>query len=84
MMLMLLMRDGKADTGGGEQFDMLTGLLGLEEFRKVFQVILTDNGSEFKHTRDMETTEDSLRFSFSHKNGSHQLTPRKKRSYSIL
>ena len=57
MMLMLLMRDGKADTVV-EQFDMLTGLLGLEEFRKVFPVILTDNGSEFKHTRDLETTED--------------------------
>ena len=57
MMLMFLMRDGKADTVV-EQFDMLTGLLGLEEFRKVFPVILTDNGSEFKHTRDLETTED--------------------------
>ena len=60
MMLMLLMRDGKADTVV-EQFDMLTGLLGLEEFRKVFPVILTDNGSEFKHTRDLETTEDGKR-----------------------
>ena len=57
MMLMLLMRDGKADTVM-EQFDMLTGLLGLEEFRRIFPVILTDNGSEFKHTRDLETTED--------------------------
>lgn len=60
MMLMLLMRDGKADTVV-EQFDMLTGLLGLEEFRKVFPVVLTDNGSEFKHTRDLETTEDGKR-----------------------
>ena len=56
MMLMLLMRDGKADTVV-EQFDMLTGLLGLEEFRRIFPVILTDNGSEFKHTRELETTE---------------------------
>ena len=56
MMLMLLMRDGKADTVV-EQFDMLTGLLGLEEFRRIFPVILTDNGSEFKYTREMETTE---------------------------
>ena len=51
------MRDGKADTVV-EQFAMLTGLLGLEEFRKVFPVILTDKGSEFKHTRDLEATED--------------------------
>jgi len=57
MMLMLLMRDGKADTVV-EQFDMLTGLLGLELFQEVFPVILTDNGSEFKHTREMETTVD--------------------------
>lgn len=56
MMLMLLMRDGKADTVV-EQFDMLTGLLGLDIFKKIFPVILTDNGSEFKHTKEMETTE---------------------------
>ena len=43
---------------GKIQIAMLTGLLGHEEFRKVFLVILTDNGSEFKHTRDLETTED--------------------------
>ena len=57
MMLILLMHDGKADTVV-EQFDRLTSLLGLEEFRKVFPVILTDNGSEFKHTKEMETTND--------------------------
>ena len=60
MMLMLLMRDGKADTVV-EQFDMLTGLLGLDTFRKIFPVILTDNGSEFKHTKELETTEDGKR-----------------------
>ena len=37
---------------------MLTGLLGLEEFHKIFPVILTDNGSKFKHTRELETTDD--------------------------
>ena len=26
-------------------------------FRRIFAVILTDNGSEFKHTRELETTE---------------------------
>ena len=60
MMLMLLMQDGKADTVV-EQFDMLCGLLGVEEFRRVFPVILTDNGSEFKHTRELEFTEDGKR-----------------------
>jgi len=26
-------------------------------FRRIFAVILTDNGSEFKHTRELETAE---------------------------
>lgn len=56
MMLMILMRDGKADTVV-EQFDMLTGILGLEKFKKIFPVILIDNGSEFKYTKELETTE---------------------------
>ncbi len=56
-MLIFLMRDGKADTVV-EQLDWLTAALGIETFRKLFPVILTDNGSEFKHTREMETTEE--------------------------
>ena len=51
------MRDGKADTVV-EQFDMLTGLLGVDKFKMIFPVILTDNGSEFKHTRELEANED--------------------------
>lgn len=57
LMLILLMRDGKAETVV-EQFDWLTSLLGLEGFRKLFPVILTDNGVEFKHIREMESTVD--------------------------
>ena len=57
LMLIFLMRDGKADTVV-EQLDWLTAALGIETFRKLFPVILTDNGSEFKHTREMETTEE--------------------------
>lgn len=60
LMLILLMRDGKADTVV-EQLDWLTGALGLETFRKLFPVILTDNGSEFKHTRESEYTTDGRR-----------------------
>ena len=56
-MLILLMRDGKAETVV-EQFDWLTACLGLETFQTLFPVILTDNGSEFKHTREMEHTVD--------------------------
>lgn len=60
LMLIFLMRDGKADTVV-EQFDRLTALLGIEDFRKIFPVILTDNGSEFKHTKELEFTEDGKR-----------------------
>lgn len=57
LMLIFLMRDGNADTVV-EQFDWLTSALGLETFRALFPVILTDNGAEFKHTREMENTVD--------------------------
>ena len=60
LMLSFLMRDGKADTVV-EQFDWLTAALGLDTFRKLFPVILTDNGSEFKHTREIEFTVDGQR-----------------------
>ena len=60
LMLIFLMRDGKADTVV-EQFDWLTAALGLDTFRKLFPVILTDNGSEFKHTREIEFTVDGQR-----------------------
>lgn len=57
LMLIFLMRDGKAETVV-EQFDWLTSALGLEAFQTLFPVILTDNGGEFKHTREMEYTVD--------------------------
>jgi len=57
LMLIFLMRDGLATTVV-EQLDWLTAALGLETFRKLFPVILTDNGSEFKHTQEMEYTID--------------------------
>ena len=45
-----------------EQFDWLTAALGLDTFRKLFPVILTDNGSEFKSTpKEMEFTVDGQR-----------------------
>ena len=56
LMLILLMRDGKAATVV-EQFDYLTSLVGVENFRKIFPVILTDNGSEFKYTQELEKTD---------------------------
>lgn len=42
-------------------FDKLTMLLGIETFRKIFPVILTDNGVEFKGSHHLEFTENSAR-----------------------
>lgn len=60
LMLIFLMRDGRAETVL-EQLDWLTAALGLETFQKLFPVILTDNGAEFKHTHEMEHTVDGRR-----------------------
>ena len=57
LMLIFLMRDGKANSVV-EHFDWLTSALGLKTFRQLFPVILTDNGSEFKYTLEMERTID--------------------------
>lgn len=57
LMLIFLMRDGKADSVV-EHFDWLTCALGLKTFRKLFPVILTDNGGEFKYTIELEHTVD--------------------------
>ena len=53
LMLIFLMRDGKAETVV-ETFDYLTSLVGIDAFTRLFPVILTDNGSEFKHTDELE------------------------------
>lgn len=42
-------------------FDKLTLLLGLETFRKLFPIILTDNGVEFKGSHHLEFTENGAR-----------------------
>lgn len=60
LMLIFFMKDGKATTVD-ECFDWLTSALGLETFRKLFPVILTDNGVEFKHTKELEYTTDNKR-----------------------
>lgn len=57
LMLIFLMRDGKANSVV-EHFDWLTSALGLKTFRKLFPVILTDNGSEFKYALELERTID--------------------------
>ena len=57
VMLLFLMPDG---TGASVKrvFDYLERGLGLETFRRLFPVILTDNGTEFRNIGALELTED--------------------------
>ena len=57
LMLILLLSDCTQKSARAA-FDMLTETLGLEEFRRCFSVILTDNGSEFKDPNSLEKTKD--------------------------
>ena len=57
IMLLFLMPDGTADSVK-RIFDFLEAGLGTERFSRLFGIILTDNGSEFKRVDDLELTED--------------------------
>lgn len=57
VMLMFLLPDGNADSVINV-FNFLTEGLGLDCFRRLFPVFLTDNGSEFKKVDELELTTD--------------------------
>ena len=57
IMLLFLLPDGKAESVK-RVFDYLERGLGLERFYRLFPIILTDNGSEFKRPADLEFTDD--------------------------
>lgn len=57
VMLLFLMPDGKAESVK-RVFDYLEAGLGMDVFRRLFPVILTDNGSEFKKVDELELTEE--------------------------
>lgn len=57
IMLMFLMPDGTAESVK-RVFDYLEMGLGIDRFRRLFPVILTDNGGEFKRVDDLELTDD--------------------------
>lgn len=59
-MLIFLMPDGTKQSVLNV-FNKLTLFLGLETFRRLFQVILTDNGVEFKGAHNLEFTENGAR-----------------------
>ena len=52
-MLVFLLPDGRQESVIGI-FDMLTELLGVSRFQRLFPVILTDNGVEFKDVNSLE------------------------------
>lgn len=56
VMLMFLLPDGTADSVK-RVFDYLETGLGIERFRRLFPVFITDNGSEFKRVGDLELTD---------------------------
>lgn len=56
VMLLFLMPDGKAESVK-RVFDYLEAGLGVEVFRRLFPLVLTDNGSEFKRVDDLEMTD---------------------------
>ena len=60
VMLLFLLPDGTADSVKNV-FDYLEQSLGLETFRSLFPVILTDNGSEFKRVNDLEYNGDLMK-----------------------
>lgn len=57
IMLIFLLPDGSQDSVI-RIFDLLELQLGLERFQRLFRVILTDNGSEFKNVEALEFTAD--------------------------
>ena len=57
LMLIFLLEE-KTQACVTEVFDLLTRLLGIDAFRELFQVILTDNGTEFQNPVRLESTED--------------------------
>ncbi len=59
-MLIFLLPD-KSQASVNTVFDKLTLLLGIDLFRKLFPVILTDNGTEFKGVHNLEFTENGAR-----------------------
>ena len=59
IMLLFLLPDGKAESVV-RIIDYLEAGLGYERFRRLFPVLLTDNGSEFKRVDDMELNDDMI------------------------
>jgi IS30 family transposase len=53
-LMLAFLLDSKEQSGTAGTFDRLETLLGLEDFRRLFPVVLTDNGSEFADFKGIE------------------------------
>lgn len=54
--MLIFLLEAATEEQVGKVFDMLQNALGINIFRRLFQVILTDNGSEFKNPSSIEKT----------------------------
>ncbi len=59
VMLMFIMPDCKAESVI-DRFNFLENGLGIERFKRLFGICLTDNGSEFKRVLDLEGSTDGI------------------------
>ena len=57
-LMLIFLLESKTQKEVKRVFDELTELLGLELFQKMFEVILTDGGTEFQNPYELENTDD--------------------------
>ena len=57
-LMLIFLLESKTQNEVKRVFDELTDLLGLELFQKMFEVILTDGGTEFQNPYELENTDD--------------------------
>lgn len=56
-LMLLFLLESKTQTEVHRVFNDITAVIGVEAFKKMFQVILTDGGSEFQNPTSLEMTE---------------------------
>lgn len=57
-LMLIFLLESKTQKEVKRVFDELTEILGIELFQKIFEVILTDGGTEFQNPYELETTDD--------------------------
>ncbi len=57
-LMLIFLLESKTQDEVTRVFEDVTNAIGVDAFKKMFQVILTDGGSEFQHPAELESTED--------------------------